>query len=110
MPESSAKKRRSPIPWRPPADRWDEFDAMVAASGLVQNAFITEAVFGRNRHRPGELKLLAQQLRELGRIAEALRQFERSGVAADCPHLLEMCWSELRANRSGVMLDMGRKP
>ena len=47
---------------------------MVAASGLTRNAFITEAIFGRNRHRPDENLKLAQVLWEEQIQSDAIRR------------------------------------
>lgn len=74
------QKRRSPLSWRPPADRWDDFDALVAKSGLGRNAFITECIFGRNRHRPAEIKLLARILAHGQAITDALKPFNIAAV------------------------------
>ncbi|MEO1194238.1 MAG: hypothetical protein AAFY02_20965 [Pseudomonadota bacterium] len=104
-------KRRAPIPWRPPADRWDDFDARVARSGLSRNAFITDCVFGRNRYRPGEIKQLLQILGLEQSQVDLLMRFE-SDVAGD-PEIKALL-AELREGqieiRSALFLLMGRQP
>ena len=110
MADNDLKKRRAPIPWRPPADRHDEFHAKVAESGLSTNAFITEAVFGRNRHRPAELKLLSGIL-SLGQcIIDALKALDPPAVRdAEIKALLEQIRLILIEIRSALLLLMGRK-
>ena len=111
MPESSEKKRKPPISWRPPADRWDEFDAMVAASGLAPNAFITEGVFGRNRHRPDENQKLALILREEQTQSDAIRKVAQShtGDAAVAKAIEKH--NEIKIEiRSALFQLLGRKP
>lgn len=104
------KRRRSPISWRPPAEREDEFDARVAASGLSVNAFITEAVFGRSRHRPAETKLLARLLASSAEIAEDSRELRLTGAEAGNTLLLEAIHDRLIEIRSALFTLMGRKP
>ncbi|MEO1318116.1 MAG: hypothetical protein AAFW01_16255, partial [Pseudomonadota bacterium] len=70
-------KRPAPISWPPPAARRAELEAMIAASGLSTGAFLTEAVFGRTRHRPAELAKLAEILRECQDMADSLRAIAR---------------------------------
>ena len=105
---SEKKKRPSPYSYRPPEARRDAFERLVAASGLSVNAFLTEAVFGRNRHRPGELKQLAAILARCGHIADALRE---SGQTAQTDTLLlEPLKDDLTEIRFALFLLMGRKP
>ncbi len=61
---------------RPPADRWDDFDARVARSGLSHNAFISDCVFGRNRYRLGEIKHLLHILGLEQSQVDLLKRFE----------------------------------
>ena len=104
-------KRRAPIPWRPPADRWDDFDARVARSGLSRNAFITDCVFGRNRYRPAEIKQLLQILGLEQQQADVLKGFEAE-MAGD--HQIKALLAALREGqieiRSALFLLMGRRP
>lgn len=104
-------KRRAPIPWRPPTDRWDDFDVRVARSGLSRNAFITDCVFGRNRYRPGEIKRLVDILGFEQRQADLLRRLEID-VAGD-PEIKALL-AALREGqieiRSALFLLMGRRP
>ncbi|MEM6679768.1 MAG: hypothetical protein AAF416_12255 [Pseudomonadota bacterium] len=105
--ETVPGKRPAPISWRPPAARRVELEAMIAASGLSTGAFLTEAVFGRTRHRPAELAKLAAILRECQAMADSLR-----AIATRDPD--EVAISEIRNTlpeiRSALFLLMGRKP
>lgn len=107
MPEDASPKRPKPISWRPPTEKRAAFEARVAESGLSTNAFITEAVFGRSRHRPAELQHLARIHAECAAMADALRRIaaERGEEAASEAHL-----AALIEIRSALMLLMGRRP
>lgn len=101
-------KRDKPISYRPPKDKRARFEAMVAASGLSVNAFITECVFGRGRHRPGEAQLLAETLREEQTQTDLLRPIAQT----DNPEIL----AALQANtevklqiRTALMSLLGRR-
>lgn len=82
---------------------------MIAASGLSTGAFLTEAVFGRTRHRPAELAKLAEILRECQAMADSLRAIARRDGDGS-----EGAVSEIRNTlpeiRSALFLLMGRKP
>lgn len=111
MAQHGNEKRRSPIPWRPPADRWDEFDARVAESGLSRNAFLTEAVFGRNRHRAAEINLLARILGVGQAIADGLKPFNAAAARdADIGAKLDDIRRILIDIRSALFRLMGRTP
>ena len=107
MPDDARPKRPKPISWRPPADKRAAIEDMAAKSGLSMNAFITEAVLGRSRHRPGELRLLAQILAACADIAGALKH---SGQRPDDTQILEALHSDLAEIRSALFVLMGRKP
>ena len=80
-------------------------------AGLSFNAFITEAVFGRNRHRPAENRKLALVLGLGQAIVERLKPF--NAVAARDPEikvLLEDIKLILIEIRSALFLLLGRKP
>lgn len=80
---------------------------MIAASGLSTGAFLTEAVFGRTRHRPAELAQLAQILRECQAMADSLRVIAtRDGGEAAVSEIR----NTLPEIRSALILLMGRKP
>lgn len=103
-------KRPPPISWRPPADKRTEFESRLKASGLSANAFITEAVFGRNRHRPAELRHLAQILAACADIKDQLHEIAISGAAAGHSLSLEDITERLIEIRSALFILMGRKP
>ena len=101
-------KRDKPISYRPPKDKRTRFEAMVAASGLSVNAFLTECVFGRSRHRPGEAQLQMQALARCADIADALREARLSGT--DISILaIESALDELRLIRTELMSRKGRR-
>ena len=103
------KKRAAPISYRPPKGREDEFSARVAASGLSVNAFLTESVFGRNRHRPGELRALARLLGQSANIRYRLREISMS-AGGDDALAIEAVMDELTEIRAALLALMGRKP
>jgi len=100
--------KNTPISYKPPKDRRAEFERMVSESGLSRNAFITEAVFGRSRHRPGELKFLARILAMCGKIAELLASVSCSSDE-QVRLLLEQTRSELITIRTLLMQALGRR-
>lgn len=101
-------KRERPISYRPPKDRRAHFEAMVAESGLSVNAFITECIFGRSRHRPAELQKLAQILGQCADIADQLRNIRLLGAEPSTP-IIENMADELRLIRTAIMSRMGRR-
>ncbi|PQO22447.1 hypothetical protein C2I36_12955 [Rhodobacteraceae bacterium WD3A24] len=101
-------KRAAPISYRPPKDREDEFRARVAASGLSVNAFLTESVFGRTRHRPGELKALARLLGRAAHIRDNLHEISMS-AGGDDALVIEAAMDELAEIRAALLDLMGRK-
>ena len=108
MPDKA--KRKPPYSYRPPEDRRAAFERRVAESGLSVNAFITEAIFGRNRHRPAEMRLLSRLLGECAAIADLVRRIETSEGENRHEPLLESVKSLLIEIRSALFLLMGRKP
>lgn len=110
MPDEPNKKRPRPYSYRPPEARRAELEDLVSKSGLSLNAFITEAIFGRNRHRPAEIKLLARILGQCAAIADQLRLIRSSSVSVDHTLLLESVDARLKEIRSALFLLMGRKP
>ncbi len=110
MPDEINKKRPRPYSYRPPEARRAELEILVSKSGLSLNAFITEAIFGRNRHRPAELKRLARILGQCAHIADKLRHIERDGIAGDHTLLLDSIHDRLLEIRAALFLLMGRKP
>ncbi len=107
MPDESRPKRPKPYSWRPPADKRAVVEDMVAKSGLSMNAFITEAVLGKSRHRPGELKMLAQILAKCAEIAGMLRHLAEHQLDED---IIVTLRADLAEIRSELFLLMGRKP
>lgn len=102
-------KRPAPISWRPPAAKRAELEAMIAASGLSTGAFLTEAVFGRTRHRLAEVAKLAEILRECQSMADSLRAIARASRDGEAAQISEI-QTALTAIRSALFLLMGRKP
>jgi len=101
-------KRDRPISYKPPKHRRAEFEQMVDDSGLPTNAFINECVFGRSRHRPGEVKFLARILGTCGEIATALKRFSGSSNEQIIALLCEIR-DELIKIRSLLMQALGRR-
>lgn len=110
MPDKQTKKRKPPISYRPPEALRAEFERFVVESGLSANAFLNECVFGRNRHRSAEIKLLAEKLVLCAEITDWTHENKRSDRAASYGHLLEAILSQLIEIRSALFLLMGRKP
>jgi len=110
MPDKRVHKRRpAPISYRPPKGLAAEFHARVGASGLSANAFITEAVFGRNRHRPDELQALAGLLARTAEISDRLHDIELAG-AGDSTLPIEGAQRDLADIRAALIALMGRAP
>jgi len=101
-------KRPKPFSYRPPQHLREAFEKRVRESGLAINAFITEAVFGRTRHRPAELKLLGRILARCADIADGVKRTSSDGSPATQTQL-ETIASELRLIRTALMRMMGRK-
>ena len=101
-------KRPPPFSYRPPQEKREDFARRVAESGLTVNGFITQCVFGRNRHRPAEMRKLAEILSRCAEIADVLRDMQLSGTSNNTlalDHMLE----ELRMIRTSLMSLMGRR-
>lgn len=81
---------------------------MLEESGLSFNAFVTEAIFGRTRHRPAETRLLARLLGQCAEIADLMREALLSG-ADNSVLLLEDIRNELRLIRTALMRLLGRR-
>jgi hypothetical protein len=110
MPENETKSARAaPISYRPPKDREAELLARVAASGLPVNAFITQAIFGRNRHRPDELQALAGLLARTAQISDRLSEIELAGAGGSAPPI-EAAQRDLADIRAALIALMGRAP
>ena len=111
MTETTTKKRPAPYSYRPPKGREEAFAQLVAESGLSVNAFLTEAVFGRSRHRPAELRLLAKILGEAAQIRAQLHEVQLSGQAGQGSALsIEAVHDRLIEIRAALFRLMGRKP
>jgi hypothetical protein len=107
--ERVQNRRPAPISYRPPRGLAEEFHARVAASGLSTNAFITEAIFGRNRHRPDELQALAGLLVRTAAINDRLREIELAGAGGSTLSI-EAAQEELVDIRTALIALMGRAP
>jgi hypothetical protein len=84
------------------------FEERVRESGLAANAFITECVFGRSRHRPAELKALARILATCASIADEVRRLSKQPHSLSS-HVLDEIVRELRIIRTSLMRMIGRK-
>ena len=109
MPDKKTKKRASPISYRPPKELREEFHARVQSSGLPINAFLTEAVFGRNRHRPAELEKLAVILAKAAQISDQLHEISLAG-ADNSALLIEVACDDLTEIRAAILKLAARQP
>lgn len=111
MTANDKQTRTPPISWRPPSARRAEFDALVAESGLSQNAFLTEAVFARGRHRKSEMLTLARILGQAQTQSDLLRGFESAArMDPEIRTLLAEIFDQQAEIRTALFLLMGRKP
>ena len=109
MPDRNDKKRKAPISYRPPKELREEFDARVESSGLSTNAFLTEAVFGRGRHRPAELEKLAVILAKAVQISDQLHEFSHAG-SDDSTLAIQSACADLTEIRAAILKLAGRQP
>lgn len=107
---ATPKKRPPPYSYRPPKDREEAFARSVAESGLSVNAFLTEAGFGRSRHRPAEVRQLAKLLQMLAQIRDELRQLRVEGAGEASALLLDAIHERLIEIRAAIFRCMGRTP
>jgi hypothetical protein len=107
--ERAQTRRPAPISYRPPKGLAAEFHARVAASGLSANAFITEAIFGRNRHRPDELQALAGVLARTAQIGDRLCEIELAGGGGSA-RPIEAAQQDLAGISAALIALMGRAP
>ncbi|MCP5366734.1 MAG: hypothetical protein H6907_10010 [Hyphomicrobiales bacterium] len=111
MDDETKPKRESPIPWRPPAGRRAEFDAMVAEAGTSRNQLITQRVFGRLGGTFADVKrTIALFLPQLAKLNDRLHDIGLSGSASDCAVLLEEIRDLLIEIRSALFQLLRRKP
>lgn len=102
------QKRPSPISYRPPQNKREDFTARVQASGLSTNAYINECVFGKSRHRPAERKALAELLATSAQIKTTLHAIKLTEASAHgLP--IEQAIEELMLIRNGIMRLLGRR-
>ncbi len=109
MPDKKTEKRASPISYRPPKELREEFHARVKSSGLPINAFLTEAVFGRNRHRPAELEKLAVILAKAAQISDQLHEISLAG-SGDSALPIESACEDLTEIRAAILKLAARQP
>jgi hypothetical protein len=108
MPDKRTDTRRpAPISYRPPKGRAEELLALVAASGLSTNAFITGCLFGHLRQRSTP-ELLCEILDRMAQIADLLHELSIADAAN--AEALQAAQNELSALRAALLLAMGRKP
>jgi hypothetical protein len=101
-------KRPAPISYRPPKGREAEFAALVSASGLSTNAFITDRIFRERRRDPAQRQELALLLKEAADISDGLHD-----IALTAGHSaleIEALHARLSRIRAGLLVMMGRKP
>ena len=109
MPDKKTKKRTAPISYRPPKELRQEFHARVESSGLSINAFLTEAVFGRNRHRPAELEKLAVILAKTAQISDQLHEISLAGTVNSALPIEAAC-DDLTEIRAAILKLAARQP
>lgn len=102
-------KRPAPISYRPPKGREAEFAALVAASGLSTNAFITDRVFRERRRDPAQRQELALLLKEAADISDGLHGIALAGTGHSTLEI-EALHARLSRIRAGLLIMMGRKP
>ena len=104
----SKQKPNKPISIKVPKHRQADLERMVSESGLSRNAFILECIFGRSRHRPGEMKFLARILARCALISDQLHEIS-PGSHQQIVLLLEQIRDELIKIRSLLMQALGRR-
>ena len=109
MPDKIDKKRKAPISYRPPKKLREEFDARVKSSGLSTNAFLTEAVFGRGRHRPAELEKLAVILAKAAQISDQLHEIFLAGSGNSALPIEAAC-EDITEIRAAILKLAARQP
>lgn len=116
MDEKTGKKRTPPISYRPPSGMEDEFQARVARSGLSQNGYITECIFGskapRASRRPViDQRLVTQLLSQAVRLRDDLHRISLlAGTSPAVATLLKQANAELAVIRASCFKALGRKP
>lgn len=110
MTKKRDNKRKPPISYRPPEHLRAEFERRVKESGLSINAFLTEGWHGRNRHRPGETKLLARLLAQCTVFADRERRLPPVESSTEQASQSDQIKTLLIEIRSALFLLMGRKP
>lgn len=102
-------KRKAPISYRPPKALEEEFDALVAASGLSVNAFITDAVFRNGRYKQADLVLLNRLLAEMAAVRDQLVAL-RPDDDADLESAIDQALLAQTEIRNAILTYTGRKP
>lgn len=109
MKGNEKKRRPAPISYRPPKAREEEFDALVSASGLSVNAFLTDAVFRNGRYKQADLALLNRLIAEMAASRDLLRELpidDDEELRAVLDRVLE---AQLEI-RNAILIYTGRKP
>ncbi len=108
-PKNSIKKRLAPISYRPPEKLRYEFYARVKNSGLSLNAYITQAVFGRDiTNAVIDKKSLALLLSQAARINGYLEEMGQGSTEAQNILTLEECRYELSEIRVAIIKALGK--
>lgn len=116
MQDTTKGQRERPISYRPPKKLRQEFHDRVARSGLTANAYITQAVFGREpprqSRRPSvEHREVGRLLAELAALRDRLHAIERAAVeGVGTAPLLADAVRQLGELRAACFQALGRKP
>ena len=115
MEKQNDQKRTGPISYRPPVELEAEFWLRVERSGLSKNAFITQAIFGKEPARAArkpvvEKQVIGHLLAQTARLHDDLREIALvAGSDANVALQLEQILTELVTIRNGCFKAMGRQ-
>lgn len=115
MEKQNDQKRKGPISYRPPVELEAELWLRVERSGLTKNAFITQAIFGKEPARVArkpvvEKQVIGHLLAQTARLHDDLREIALvAGGDANVALKLEEALSELIAIRNACFKAMGRQ-
>lgn len=112
------KTPRSQYAWKPPIDKLDKVEALIAESGKSANAFFTQCILGRRSSFPLPLKLAAGQgIHWLGVLADHSRGLLKTAKSHPSSPMLDKILDTferierlLIEIRSALFLILGRKP
>ena len=103
---------RTKYTWKPPVDRLDEVEALIAESGLSFNAFMTQCALEKRRssYPPILKKSAGQLLAFLGPIRDHTRRLETAPHDDQRIIILLQIRDLLLEIRAALFLILGRKP